>query len=120
AAEALRSGAGVAHRPAEIAGVTATCESALIHTLSTRDEDYDTTDFMQCTSPFIDSASVENAVRAVEDDEADVVFSAVEDHSLLWRIGDNQAVAVGNEASLRPHRQDLAKHFNETGASYVI
>src|SRR5699024_433409 len=35
AAEALRTGAEVSHRPAEIAGDTATSESALIHTLST-------------------------------------------------------------------------------------
>ena len=120
AAEALRTGAEVSHRPAEIAGDTATSESALIHTLSTLDEDYDITVFMQCTSPFIDSASVENAVRAVADDEADVVFSAVEDHSFLWRIDDTQAVAVGHEASFRPRRQDRAKHFNETGAFYVM
>ena len=86
AAEAVRAGAEVAHRPAEIAGDTATSESALIHTLSTLDEDFDITVFMQCTSPFIDSASIENAVRTVRDDDADVVFSAVEDHSFLWRL----------------------------------
>ncbi|GGC50085.1 transferase [Brevibacterium sediminis] len=121
AAEALRAGAEVAHRPAEIAGDTATSESALIHTLSTLDEDFDITVFMQCTSPFIDSASIENAVRTVRDDDADVVFSAVEDHSFLWRLDDDtQAVAVGHEASFRPRRQDRAKHFNETGAFYVM
>lgn len=121
AAEAIRAGAEVAHRPAEIAGDTASSESALIHTLSTLDEDYDTTVFMQCTSPFIDSASIENAVRTVEGGEADVVFSAVEDHSFLWRLDNGeQAVAVGHEASFRPRRQDRAKHFNETGAFYVM
>ncbi|UZD61546.1 acylneuraminate cytidylyltransferase [Brevibacterium sp. JSBI002] len=121
AAEALRAGAEVAHRPAEIAGDTATSESALIHTLSTLDEDFDITVFMQCTSPFIDSASIENAVRTVRADDADVVFSAVEDHSFLWRLDDDtQAVAVGHEASFRPRRQDRAKHFNETGAFYVM
>ncbi|WP_262778492.1 acylneuraminate cytidylyltransferase [Brevibacterium permense] len=121
AAEAVRAGAEVAHRPAEIAGDTATSESALIHTLSTLDEDFDITVFMQCTSPFIDSASIENAVRTVRDDDADVVFSAVEDHSFLWRLDDDtQAVAVGHEASFRPRRQDRAKHFNETGAFYVM
>ncbi|GAA1515577.1 N-acylneuraminate cytidylyltransferase [Brevibacterium permense] len=121
AAEALRAGAEVAHRPAEIAGDAATSESALIHTLSTLDEDFDITVFMQCTSPFIDSASIENAVRTVRDDDADVVFSAVEDHSFLWRLDDDtQAVAVGHEASFRPRRQDRAKHFNETGAFYVM
>jgi YrbI family 3-deoxy-D-manno-octulosonate 8-phosphate phosphatase len=121
AAEAQRAGAEVARRPAAIAGDTATSESALIHTLSTLDEDFDITVFMQCTSPFIDSASIENAVRTVRDDEADVVFSAVEDHSFLWRLDDNtQAVAVGHEASYRPRRQDRPKHFNETGAFYVM
>ncbi|WP_373563634.1 cytidylyltransferase domain-containing protein [Brevibacterium oceani] len=121
AAEAQRAGAEVSRRPAAIAGDTATSESALIHTLSTLDEDVDITVFMQCTSPFIDSASIENAVRTVRDDAADVVFSAVEDHSFLWRLDDEDtAVAVGHEASYRPRRQDRAKHFNETGAFYVM
>lgn len=121
AAEATRAGAEVSRRPANIAGDQASSESALIHTLTNLDEDFDTTVFMQCTSPFIDSASIDNAVRTVEDGQADVVFSAVEDHSFLWRLGeDDQAVAVGHDASFRPRRQDRPKHFNETGAFYVM
>lgn len=121
AAEAVRAGAEVSHRPADIAGDAATSESALIHTLGGLGEDFDTTVFMQCTSPFIDSASIDNAVTAVRDGDADVVFSAVEDHSFLWRLEDgDQAVAVGHEASFRPRRQDRAKHYNETGAFYVM
>lgn len=121
AAEAIRAGAEVSHRPADIAGDTATSESALIYTLASLGEDFDTTVFMQCTSPFIDSASIDNAVTAVRDGDADVVFSAVADHSFLWRLDDGEtAVAVGHEASFRPRRQDRAKHFNETGAFYVM
>nr|WP_209044142.1 acylneuraminate cytidylyltransferase [Brevibacterium marinum] len=121
AAEAIRSGAEVSHRPANIAGDTASSESALIYTLSHLGEDFDTTVFMQCTSPFIDSASIDNAVTAVRDGDADVVFSAVEDHSFLWRLDDSEAaVAVGHEAGFRPRRQDRAKHYNETGAFYVM
>ncbi|GAA1552604.1 cytidylyltransferase domain-containing protein [Brevibacterium picturae] len=121
AAEAIRAGAEVSHRPADIAGDTASSESALIYTLANLGEEFDTTVFMQCTSPFIDSASIDNAVAAVRDDEADVVFSAVEDHSFLWRLDDGEtAVAVGHEASFRPRRQDRAKHYNETGAFYVM
>src|SRR5699024_4805536 len=120
AAEALRTGAEVSHRPAEIAGDTSTSESALIHTLSTLDEDYDIPVFMRCASPCIASASVENAVRPREDDEADVVFSAVADPSFLWRIDEDRAVAVGHEASYRPRRQGRAKHYGETGAFYVM
>ncbi|SMX89427.1 N-acylneuraminate cytidylyltransferase [Brevibacterium antiquum] len=121
AAEAIRSGAEVSHRPADIAGDTASSESALIYTLASLGEEFDTTVFMQCTSPFIDSASIDNAVTAVRDGDADVVFSAVEDHSFLWRLDDGAtAVAVGHEASFRPRRQDRAKHYNETGAFYVM
>lgn len=121
AAEAIRAGAEVSHRPADIAGDTATSESALIYTLASLGEEFDTTVFMQCTSPFIDSASIDNAVAAVRDGESDVVFSAVEDHSFLWRLEDGDAaVAVGHEASFRPRRQDRAKHYNETGAFYVM
>nr|WP_231447455.1 acylneuraminate cytidylyltransferase [Brevibacterium zhoupengii] len=121
AAEAIRAGAEVSHRPADIAGDSATSESALIYTLANLGEEFDTTVFMQCTSPFIDSASIDNAVAAVRDGEADVVFSAVEDHSFLWRLDDGEsAVAVGHEASFRPRRQDRAKHYNETGAFYVM
>ncbi|MCF2573779.1 cytidylyltransferase domain-containing protein [Brevibacterium sp. UCMA 11754] len=121
AAEAIRAGAEVCHRPADIAGDTATSESALIYTLANLGEEFDTTVFMQCTSPFIDSASIDNAVAAVRDGDADVVFSAVEDHSFLWRLDDGEsAIAVGHEASFRPRRQDRAKHYNETGAFYVM
>ncbi|QQB16216.1 acylneuraminate cytidylyltransferase [Brevibacterium casei] len=121
AAEAIRAGAEVSHRPAEIAGDTATSESAIIHTLNTLDEDFDVTVFMQCTSPFIDSASIDNAVCRVADGQDDVVFSAVEDHSFLWRLDDDaEAVAVGHDKAFRPRRQDRAKHFNETGAFYVM
>ncbi|MFF8893282.1 acylneuraminate cytidylyltransferase [Brevibacterium casei] len=121
AAEAVRAGAEVSHRPAEIAGDTATSESAIIHTLGDLGEDYGVTVFLQCTSPFIDSASIDNAVCRVRDDEDDVVFSAVEDHSFLWRLGDDgEAVSVGHDKAFRPRRQDRPKHYNETGAFYVM
>ncbi|GAA3828659.1 N-acylneuraminate cytidylyltransferase [Brevibacterium ammoniilyticum] len=121
AAEAIRAGAEVSHRPAEIAGDTATSESAIIHTLGTLDADYGITVFLQCTSPFIDSASIDNAVCRVRDETEDVVFSAVADHSFLWRLGgDGEAVAVGHDQSFRPRRQDRPQHYNETGAFYVM
>ncbi|WP_084499479.1 acylneuraminate cytidylyltransferase [Brevibacterium album] len=77
--------------------------------------------FLQCTSPFIDPAALDSAIAQVADDRADVVFSAVEDHSFLWKLGpDARAQAVGHEASFRPRRQDREPHFNETGAFYVM
>ncbi|RAG60584.1 acylneuraminate cytidylyltransferase, partial [Burkholderia multivorans] len=92
-----------------------------IHTPGDLGGDSGVTPFLQCTSPCIDSASIDNAVCRVRDDEDDVVFSAVEDHSFLWRLGDDgEAVSVGHDKAFRPRRQDRPKHYNETGAFYVL
>lgn len=121
AAEAERAGAVVVRRPADISGDTATSESALLHALDAVDEEFAVTLFVQCTSPFIDAASIDAAVARVQSGEADVVFSAVEDHSFLWTLdGESHAVAVGHDASFRPRRQDRPRHFNETGAFYAM
>lgn len=121
AAEARRAGAEVVHRPEEISGDTASSESALLHALDAVGAEDGITVFLQCTSPFIDAVSLDNAIARVQDDHADVVFAAVEDHSFLWTLDDSaHAVAVGHDAAYRPRRQDRAAHFNETGAFYVM
>ena len=88
AAEAERYGATVVRRPDAISGDTATSESALIYTLEQleklRGTQFDITVFMQCTSPFINPQNMDNAIARVQRNVADVVFSAVEDHSFLW------------------------------------
>lgn len=121
AQEAERAGADVVRRPDDISGDTASSESALLHTLDAIGTDAGITVFLQCTSPFIDSTSLDNAIARVRDDHADVVFSAVEDHSFLWKLDDAaHAEAVGHDAAFRPRRQDRDPHFNETGAFYVM
>ncbi|GAA4282939.1 N-acylneuraminate cytidylyltransferase [Brevibacterium daeguense] len=121
AQEAERSGATVVWRPDELAGDQAKSEDALLYTLEQLPETYDVTAFIQCTSPFIDPQTIDNAIDRVAAGEADVVFSAVEDHSFLWTLDDaEQAVAVGHDAAYRPRRQDRKIHYNETGAFYVM
>ena len=125
AAEAERHGATVVRRPDAISGDTATSESALIYTLEQleklRGTQFDITVFMQCTSPFINPQNMDNAIARVQRNAADVVFSAVEDHSFLWTLDEaHHAVAVGHSMDYRPRRQDRQKHFNETGAFYVM
>src|SRR5699024_10158319 len=67
------------------------------------------------------AAPLDKAIARVRDGHADVVFSAVEDHSFLWKLDDSsQAEAVGHAAAFRPRRQDRQPHFNETGAFYVM
>jgi N-acylneuraminate cytidylyltransferase len=121
--EALQAGASVIRRPADIAGDTATSESALIHVLDALNADGVPTGvvaFVQCTSPFIAPFDLDNAVDRVVSGEADVVFSAVETHEFLWRIGNSGAVGVNHDHSFRPRRQDREPHYRETGAFYVM
>ncbi|MFD1214628.1 cytidylyltransferase domain-containing protein, partial [Arthrobacter sp. GCM10027362] len=120
-AEALRCGAETVERPAELSGDAATSESAVLHVLGTRPAQPAVTVLLQCTSPFIDPADLNEAIRTVLDAEADVAFSAAEDHGFLWTVdGDGAVAAVGHSADFRPRRQDREPQYRETGAFYAM
>lgn len=121
AAAAIGAGAQVIRRPADLSGDTASSESALSHALDQWAADPEVTVMVQCTSPFIDPADLDNAVGRVLSGEADVVFSALETHEFQWRAADDgTVVGVGHDAAHRPRRQDRPPHYRETGAFYVM
>ena len=123
AAAAEAAGAEVVDRPADLSGDTASSESALLHALDTvaAGTDPEVVVFVQCTSPFIDPADLDEAVRRVTDREADAVFAAVPTYEFLWRSGpDGQASGINHDAAFRPRRQDREPHYRETGAFYVM
>lgn len=117
---ARTAGAGVIERPAELSGDLASSESALLHALDQLAEQPEVVVFIQATSPFIDPADLDDAVRRVRTGSEDVVFSAVETYDFLWRLGEAGAEGVNHDASLRPRRQDREAHYRETGAFYVM
>ena len=129
AAEATSHGARVVARPAEVAGGTASTASALLHVLE-RVEAGDgrlppqevppVTVLVQCTSPFINPADLDAAVRTVAEGEKDVVVAVSETHDFQWRIDDGVASPVGHTTEYRPRRQERAPHYRETGAFYVM
>ena len=124
AAAARAAGAGVVDRPAELSGDLASSESALLHALDTvagTGGEPEVVVFVQCTSPFLDPADLDEAVRRVRDDEADAVFAAVPTYEFLWGVGpDGQARGINHDAAHRPRRQDREPHYRETGAFYVM
>ncbi|MCL2515300.1 MAG: acylneuraminate cytidylyltransferase family protein [Microbacteriaceae bacterium] len=120
---ARAAGAIVVDRPAEIAGDTASSESALLHALDVLEADglpADVLVFIQATSPFIDPTDLDAAVQRVLDGESDVVLAAAETHSFLWRQTDAGAAAINHDSSFRPRRQDREAQYVETGAFYVM
>jgi len=80
--------------------------------------------YLQCTSPFTTGKDIDKVVNTLfENQEIDCVFSASEDHSFLWRIG-NSGYAEGvnyNGYQQRQRRQDLVSvSYKENGAVYAI
>ncbi|WP_114560613.1 acylneuraminate cytidylyltransferase [Desertihabitans aurantiacus] len=130
AAAAREAGAEIIHRPAELAGNTASSESALLHALddvAERGIDPQIMVFVQCTSPFIRAEDLDTGVAMVRDGAADSVFSGIETYEFLWRDADEtlppgtgQVVGQNHDASHRPRRQDRRPDFRETGAFYVM
>lgn len=124
AREGTLHGARVVERPADLAGGTASSESAVLHVL---DElaaqgapDPAVTVLLQATSPFVDPADLDAAVRQVLDGRHDVVVAVSPTHDFQWRLDADGPVPVGHTTDHRPRRQDRAPHFRETGAFYVM
>ena len=116
-------GAEIVDRPAELAGDTASSESALLHALeeiAARGVRAGVLAFLQATSPFIDAAALADAVRRVAGREADSAFSAVATYGFLWERTAIGAAGINHDAAHRPRRQDREPHFLETGAFYVM
>lgn len=124
AAVAEEWGAEIVHRPAELAGDTASSESALLHALDVLEErsvDVGVIAFLQATSPFIDVPALDEAVQLVRSRRRDSVFSAIETYGFLWgRTAASAAVAIGHDADVRLRRQDRDPHYLETGGFYVL
>jgi YrbI family 3-deoxy-D-manno-octulosonate 8-phosphate phosphatase len=117
-------GAEVVDRPAELAGDTATSESALLHaleTLAATEYRPELLVFLQCTAPLTTAEDIDGTIRALIDRGADSAFAAAPSHSFLWRRGpDGEAIAVNHDPRGRQRRQDREPELVEAGSVYVM
>lgn len=125
AAEAMRHGAKIIQRPADISGDKATSESGWLHALaeiSAAGTEVARLVFLQCTSPFTTGEDIDGCLAAMEEKGADCALSVIGDHSFLWTYGeDGFGRGVNhNETEQRKRRQDLAPSFRESGAIYCV
>lgn len=121
AATAAQAGAIVVRRPAELANDTASSEAALRHVLETRYADRlpEVLLLVQCTSPFITAAEVDEVVAAIQERGADSAFTAAAFHGFIWRE-DGSAYGVNHDHRTRPRRQERPVEYLETGAAYAM
>ena len=122
---ASKNGASIIDRPSEIAGDTATSESAILNAIDVLENKKTPCDiivFAQCTSPFTSSEEVKEAISMIKSSEYQSVFSAKLNHSFLWKLtSDGEMIGVNHNKNLqRQRRQDLENNYLETGAFYVF
>lgn len=124
-----RAGAGVVHRPAELAGDGASSEAALLHAMDAfaaeHGADPDVVLLVQCTSPFLAAEDVDAVAAAVLDDGADSALTVASFHGFIWRdaapgAAYGAASGVNHDAAGRPRRQDRPAEWLETGAAYAM
>ncbi len=124
-AEVARSaGAEVVLRPADIAGDTATSESAVLHAMDAHQAmtgvPADVVLLVQCTSPFITSDDIEGVTAAVTEEGADTALTVAPFHGFVWREEDRGGEGVNHSRATRPRRQDRPQDLLETGAAYAM
>lgn len=123
ASVAIRFGAKVVDRPAEIAGDTASSEDALIHALETIARSRTLPEhllFLQCTSPLTHSDDILAVMELVQQQGADTAFSATSSHRFLWSPHASGASGINHDSAVRLRRQDREPEFMENGAIYAM
>ncbi|MEU9999397.1 acylneuraminate cytidylyltransferase [Streptomyces sp. NPDC048370] len=124
ASAARAAGAEAIHRPAAIAGDTATSESAVLHAMdafeATSGRRVDVVLLVQCTSPFITADEVNEAAERVASGVADTALTVSPSHGFLWRETRDGGTGVNHDKAFRPRRQDREPEYLETGAVYAM
>ena len=121
AAEAEKYRAEVVRRPKEIAGDTASSESALLHTLNYLEELGPLPErlvFLQCTSPFTTGTQIDKVLEALETPQVHSSFAVTPWHGFLWH--ENGEGINHNPLEKRKRRQDLEPTYLETGSIYAM
>jgi CMP-N,N'-diacetyllegionaminic acid synthase len=117
-------GADVVARPVELAGDTASSESALLHALDElrAKEGYepDLVVFLQATSPLRRPSDIDGAVARLLHEDADSLFSCFPIPGFIWRRTSAGPVPLNYEPSRRPTRQEAPEDIVENGSIYVF
>lgn len=121
AAAARRCGERVEiiNRPAVLADDDATTEDVIAHALCTTGP-VDTVVLLQCTSPLRTHTRIDEAVRLLEETEADTVIGGMNDAGAFFTwawMGDDLTIRPDHDE--RPRTQDL-RVFRETGCLYAF
>lgn len=118
AAAARGAGAVVVRRPADIAGDTATSESAVRHAMDAYEDGHGTPVgtvlLVQCTSPFLNRADIDAVAAAVVEGGADSALTVAPFHGFVWRDSADEADATDDA------EHGAAGHADDAGGAYPV
>ncbi len=116
-------GAEIINRPEELAGDTASSESALIHAVEQIEATGVTIDlvvFLQCTSPIRTEKDIDNGIKKVKTEGADSLLSVSPSHRFLWQEVNGVAKSINYDYRHRHRRQDMQPQYVENGSIYIF
>ena len=119
-AVALRYGAEVIERPAELAGDAVTLDPVIAHAVEQVEADGYVPDVVltvQPTSPLLRPETIDRAVRLLVESGAETVISVVNETHLAWGYdAEGRAVPLYEK---RVNRQQLPQRLKETGGVFA-
>ena len=115
-------GASIIKRPNELASDMATTFDAIRHTVDNI-EKYSYIVLLQPTSPLRTAKDIDNAIKLLEEKNADAIVSVCEmEHSPLWSNTLDESLSMENFLSstvLNKRSQDLENYYRLNGAIYI-
>ena len=120
---AVKYGAKVVKRPAQLASDTASSEEAILHAVKEIEqyEDFDTVIFLQATSPIRRDFDIQAALNQFYTEKCDSLFSmTVLDDYCLWRKENGKVCSFTYDYKNRGRRQEREDFYLENGSIYVF
>ena len=118
------AGAFLISRPTELSTSQSSSEQAILHFLEFLEESEKVVPeivvFVQCTSPFIQSEELQQAIKTYKLNPEGTLFSVVKSHDFQWQLLDDKLIPLTPGSHPRLLRQDLPAVFQETGAFYIF
>ena len=110
-------------RPDELASDTASSFDAIKHTIDNLNEEYEYIVLLQPTSPLRNEKHIDDAIKFLEQKDADAVISVCEmEHSPLWSntLPENLDMSNFLRDEIKNKRsQDLPTYYRLNGAIYI-